>query len=170
MLAPQRDDGLIYERALRAIGRHLDAEPAYNVSILEVDDGFVVRYQPTLHDSSCRSMHFGKSMLEDLTVFQTASRGLIRRSDRHEGMWATFPDGHQDFFRALGFILDCEAARGLTLDELDEHVRISFVRPDPDDALCTQKCEMTFREPDIRAVVQIARKRRGTGPVLLRAE
>jgi len=170
VLAPQRDDGLIYERALRAIGRHLDAEPVYNVSILEVDDGFAVRYQPTLHDPTCRITHFGKSMLEDLTIFQTASRGLVRRSDRHEGMWATFPDGHQEFFRALGFILDCEGARGLTLDELDEHVRISFVRPDPADALCTQKCEMTFREQDIRAVVQIARKRRGNGPVLLRAE
>ena len=168
-MTQQRNDGLIYERALRAIGHHLDAEPAYNVSILEIDDGFTVRYQPTQADPAARTVHFGRSKLQDLTIFQTASRGAGRRGQRHEGMWGTFPDGHQEFFRALGFILDCEGARTLTLDELPEEVRISFVRPDPENPLCTQKCDMTFREGDIRAVVQTARKRRGSGPIPIRA-
>jgi len=47
-LDPQKEE-IDYESALRVIGRHLDAEPSYNVSILEVDDGFTLRYQPTQH-------------------------------------------------------------------------------------------------------------------------
>lgn len=163
MVAEQQDVPVGYELALRVIGRHLDAEPAYNISLLEVEDGFTVRYQPALHSSEVRSLHFSKSRLQDLFVFQTAGRGCARKRDRHEGLWAKFVDGHQEFFRALGFVLDQDQACNLSFDELLDEVRISYTRQDPQNPVRSEKRNMALREEDMHAMVEKARGRRGTG-------
>lgn len=156
----QQEETLSYAQALRAIGRHLDAEPAYHVSILEVDDGFTVRYQPTQHRFDRRTIHFGADRLRDLLVFQSAGRGCGRKNDRHRQMWTKFPDGHEEFLRALGFLLDHEGATNLTLDELPEEVRVTYVRAEHDNPMRAEKCDATYHEPEIRALVQAARLRR----------
>lgn len=149
-----------YEEALRVIGRQLDAEPAYHVSILEVADGFTVRYQPTLQQSDERTMHFAWDRLNDLAVFNTAGRGLTRKRGRYQGMWAEFPNGHQGFFRTLGSTMDKEHASSLAVDEVEEGVRISYVHPDPSDPLRSQKFHAILREPEIRDMVEQAQRRR----------
>lgn len=162
MVAHQQGEIMGYEQALRVIGRHLDAEPAYHVSILEVEDGFTVRYQTTLHRLESRTVHFSSEKIQDLYVFQTFGRGAPPRRDRHEGMWANFPDGHQEFLRSLGFLLDCEGARSLAVDELEDEVRVTYVKPSPDNPYRSEKRELCFREADIRRMVGQARDRRNS--------
>jgi len=157
----QRDSDLGYEQELRVIGRHLDAEPAYHVSILEVDDGFTVRYQAAQHHSENRTVQFSRERLRDLYVFNSAGRGVRRKRDRHEGIWGKFANGHQDFFRALGYILDENRATSLAVDEIPEGLRISYCRPASDNPLQLEKCHMELAEADIVKMVEVAQLRRG---------
>jgi hypothetical protein len=164
-LAPEpQDENAAYESALRVIGRHLDAEPSYNVSILEVDDGFTLRYQPTQHRFDGRTVHFGATKLTDLSIFQTAGRGCAKRHYRHEGMSLKFADGHEEFLRALGYMLDREGASSLTFDELTDEVRVTYVRATPENAMRTEKRDLAFSESDIQAMVDGARQRRRDEP------
>lgn len=149
-----------YEEALRVIGRQLDAEPAYHVRILEMEDGFTVRYQPTLQQSDERTMHFGWDRLNDLVVFNTAGRGLARKRGRYQGMWAEFPNGHQGFFRTLGARMDRDQASSLAVDEVPEGVQISYVRPDPENPLRSQKFHTVLHEPEIRRMIEAAQQQR----------
>jgi hypothetical protein len=168
MTAERRTDELNYEQGLRIVGRHLDAEPAYHVRILEVDDGYVVRYQPAQYRSDDRTVHFSQGRLYDLFVFHASGRGCgPRRRDRHLGIWGKFPTGHEDFFRALGAVLDHQFASSLAVDELNDELRVSYMRPDPENPLLSQKCHAAYTEHDIRAMVAAARKLRGTNHLTL---
>jgi hypothetical protein len=161
MVAQPQDGHPSYEQALRVIGRHLDAEPSYHVSILEVEDGFVVRYFTAQHRTDSRSVHFTWERLNDLLVFQTAGRRVGSRRHRHEGMWAKFPNGHQDFFRALGHTLDEEHASNLSVEEVDEGVQVSYVCKDPSNRLVSQKTHQLMKMADIQAALEAAQARRG---------
>ena len=149
-----------YEPALRVIGRHLDAEPAYHISVLEVADGFTVRSHPSRHRSDGRTVHFTWDRLRDLSIFQTAGRGCRRRPRRHSGMWANFPNGHEDFFRALGHDLDESGASSLSVDEMPEGVAVSYMRPNQDDPLYFDKYHQVMRKEDIERMLQVAQERR----------
>ncbi|MGI8827063.1 MAG: hypothetical protein ACR2JC_15760 [Chloroflexota bacterium] len=154
------EKALNYEDALRVIGRQLDAEPAYHVRILEVDNGFTVRYQPTSQQTDERTMRFTWDRLHDLVVFNSAGRGLTRKRGRYQGMWAEFPNGHQGFFRTLGATMDRDNGSGLAVDEVSDGVQISYVRADPDNSLRTQEHHTVLREPEIRAMIESAQGRR----------
>jgi hypothetical protein len=150
-----------YENALRVIGRQLDTEPAYHLSIMEVEDGFTVRHWAALHQSEARTTHYTWERLRDLSVFQSAGRGCVRKHGRHQGLWATIPGGHQAYFRALGHQLDEENASSLTLDEVPEGVAVSYLRPDSDNPLRSHKYHVIMSENDVRALVAEAEMRRG---------
>src|SRR5436305_8578857 len=139
MTTEDSEERLPYEPALRVIGRHLDAEPTYNMSVLEVSDGFTVRSHPSRFRSENRSVQFTWNRLRDLVVFHTAGRGCTRRRPRHSGIWANFPSGHEDFLRALGHILDHERAGSLSIDEVPEGVAVSYMRSSPDNELVLDK-------------------------------
>jgi hypothetical protein len=149
-----------YEPALRVIGRHLDAEPSYYVSLLEAVDGFTVRSHPSAHRSDGMTSHYSWERLRDLVIYQTAGRGVRRRQSRHSGMWGNFPNGHEDFFRALGHELDDQQATSLTVDEVPEGVTISYVRPGGDH-LQYEKVHRLMRLEDIEVLLQEAQARRG---------
>jgi hypothetical protein len=118
-----------YEQALRVIGRYLDAEPTYHLSVVEVPDGFTVESRSSRFKSDGRTVQFTWDRLNDLLVYHTAGRGLSRRHHRHRGIWADFPNGHEDFFRALGFQFDSEGATNVSVDEVPEGVTVSYTRP-----------------------------------------
>lgn len=168
MAGPPDGDALNYEQSLRIIGRHLDAEPAYHVTILEVDDGYTVRYQPAQHSTEDRTVQYSDARLRDLFVFHVAGRGCLKRRGHHLGIWRNFPSGHEDFLRAMGAALDREQASSLTVDELADQIQTSYVRPDPTNPLRTMKCRAVFGEADIRAMVEEAKLRRGHRLILVR--
>jgi hypothetical protein len=161
MAAEEQSERIPYQRALRVIGRHLDAEPAYHVSILEVPDGFTVRSHPARHRTDGRIVHFKWDRLNDLVIFHTAGRDCVRRRHRHQGIWAHFPSGHEDFFRALGFTLDQEGANSLGVDEVPEGVAVSYMRPVADNPLSFEKCHTVYHKQEIEQMLRSAQDRRG---------
>jgi hypothetical protein len=163
-VADEQDAGIGYEPALRAIGRHLDAEPAYHISVLEVADGFTVRSHPSPHRADGHTLHYSWDRLTDLVVYQIAGRGVRRRKSRHSGLWEHFPNGHEDFFRALGHELDQERASNLTVDEVDEGVAVSYMRPNPDEPFRMDKIHRVMARDDIESMLKAAQARRGRQP------
>jgi hypothetical protein len=152
---------LSYERALRVIGRHLDAEPAYHTSVLEVPDGFTVRSQPVRHRASGKVVHFDWQRLIDMAVVYTASRNFGKKVQPHSGIWASFPNGHEDFFRALGYLLDSQGAANVSVDELPDGFAVSYVRDDGRRAF--EKCHRVYRREEIAELLHGAVARRGGG-------
>lgn len=152
---------LSYERALRAIGRHLDAEPAYHTSVLEVPDGFTVRSQPVRHRANGKVIHFDWHRLNDLAVLHTAARSFGKKRQPHAGIWGSFPNGHEDFFRALGYTLDSEGAANVSIDELPDGFVVSYVRCDHRHVF--EKCHRVYHAEEIHQLLQTALARRGTG-------
>ncbi|GAC1403659.1 MAG: hypothetical protein NVSMB52_17590 [Chloroflexota bacterium] len=152
---------LPYEHALRAIGRHLDAEPAYHVSVLEITDGFVVRSHPARHRTQGRTVEFDWAKLRYLTIFHTAGRHITSRRQRHRGIWENFPNGHEDFFRALGFILDQEKARSIAIEEVPEGVAVSYSRPHHAAEDSFEKFHAVHQRSQIETMVEQAVRRRG---------
>ncbi|MGH2448578.1 MAG: hypothetical protein ACRDFS_08245 [Chloroflexota bacterium] len=133
------DDPVGYQHALRVIGRYLDSEPAYHVTVVEVDDGFTVRYSPTRHRAEQVTARFPWTRLRDLRVFNTAARGRGPRPGRYAGLRAEVPGGYQDFLRALGAMLDDSRAAGLSLDALPGGMAVSYLREQPDNPFQAEK-------------------------------
>lgn len=156
----ERGQRLPYGVALRVIGRHLDAEPTYHLNLLEVADGFVVRTHPSRFRSDARTEQYGWERLHDLVVFHMAGRGCLRRRPRHSGIWANFPNGHEDFFRALGHRLDGESASSLSVEEMPDGVDVSYMRPAEGDVLRLEKAHFLLANTDIEQMLEEARRRR----------
>lgn len=154
-------EGLSYESALRAIGRHLDAEPSYHASVVERPDRFTVRWQPARHRIAGRCEEFGWDRVRHLTVFQSAGRDVGRKHRRLTGLWVDFPTGQEDFFRALGYELDQEKAMNVSIDEFSDRVSVSFVRPSGSQVSPFESHRLIFSRLDIDVLVRAAQARRG---------
>jgi serine/threonine protein kinase len=117
-----------YEHVLRAIGTYLDQEPTDRITLMEGSDGFLLRKQRSLHTTQTVMVHFQRDQLERL-VERLQRETPRRRRIRHPGLWARFPQGHQDFFRALGHELDAVAAHDVVLDEGQDSLLVTYSRP-----------------------------------------
>lgn len=163
MVSQPREERVGYEQALRVIGRELDSEPSYHLSILELADGFTVRYQPSQQRSDARTVHYTWDRLRDLNVFQSAARGIKRKRGRYQGMWENFPNGHQDLLRSLGADLDQKHATSLSVDEVPEGVAVSYVVREPGNALRSQKSHTVLHPEDVKTILEAAQARRAQG-------
>lgn len=161
-LEPRTEIG--YEKGLRVIGRYLDSEPSYHVSVLEIADGFAVRTHNNVDRAEGRSSHFPWERLRDLVIFQAAGRGISARKRRRGEVWDKFPNGHEDFFRALGHELDVEQARSLSLDEIPEGIAVSYMRPKNTSRGSFEKYHTVMGRDEIAALLAAAQARRGTAP------
>jgi len=115
-----------YQWMLRAIGAFMDDEPSCRISLVEVPDGFVVRLQRHLHKLEPIVYQFDRARL----LQQLRDLGRLRPKNtnhpRHQGVWADFPNGHQDFFRALGYELDQAEARDILIDEMEDGILLTY--------------------------------------------
>jgi hypothetical protein len=150
-----------YQWLLRALGAYLDRAPSCRISLAEVPDGFIVRLQRTLHKLEPEVDHFGRETL--VQQLQDLSRRQDTRQPRahHQGVWAGFPNGHQDFFRALGYELDEAKARGIMVDELEDGVAVSYNYPDPDNNAAWKKRMVILGVEQIEEILNTAFARRG---------
>lgn len=124
------DQATSYQWMLRALGGYLDEEPSCRISLVEVPDGFLVRMQRALHKLEPKVEHFKRE-----TVAQQLDQLLHNRKgpgsrQHHQGVWSHFPNGHQDFLRALGFELDQARARAILIDELEDGIVVTYTHPD----------------------------------------
>lgn len=149
-----------YQWLLRSLGAYLDEEPSCRISLTEVSDGFTVRLQRSLHKLEPQVEHFKREtlveQLQELFQRQTKPVGHAR----HQGVWSAFPNGHQDFFRALGFELDEASAQGILVDELEDGVVITYSYPDPHDASAWKKRMVVLGTSEIEAILNAAFERR----------
>ena len=122
-----------YQWMLRALGAFLDEEPACRLSLAEVPDGFIVRMQRALHKLEPIVLHFKRdTLMEQLQqIMQDRKPGYMRAP--HQGIWSRFPNGHQDFLRALGYELDDAKASGILIDELEDSIVLTYSYQDSAD-------------------------------------
>jgi hypothetical protein len=149
-----------YQWLLRAIGAYLDEQPSCRISLAEVSDGFLVRLQRALHKLEPQVEYFKREVLvEQLQqIFDQPKKpsGHVR----HQGVWSAFPNGHQDFFRALGYELDEASARGILVDELEDGIVITYSYPDPHDGSAWKKRMVVLGISEIEAILNAAFERR----------
>ena len=112
---------------LRAIGAFLDAQPSYHLAVAEVPDGFLVRMHRSPHIPEPQVLHVNRTALvEQLRAKKHRKRAL------QPGLWSRFPNGHQDFLRALGYELDQASARAMLLEELEDGIVLTYSYPEPE--------------------------------------
>lgn len=127
MVAEQEAPQKSYAVALRVVGRYLDGEPSYHVSIAETGDGLTVRAHATPRRADERVKHFAWVTIDDMdTYYSAAARGLGPRDRRLQ--WA-FPCTHEQALRTLGGLLDGDRATSLSVDETPQGLDVSYMRP-----------------------------------------
>jgi len=149
-----------YQWMLRALGAYLDEEPSCRISLTEVPDGFLIRLQRALHKLEPEVFHFKRETLKEQLDQLMRERRSNRTTARHQGVWSHFPNGHQDFLRALGFELDEANAHSIFVDELEEGFVITYTCPEsPGSSTWTKKMVVLGLE-EIEAILNAAFERR----------
>jgi hypothetical protein len=148
-----------YQWLLRALGAYLDEEPSCRISLAEVSDGFLVRLQRALHKLDPHVEHFKRETLHE-QLEKLASERKHTTHARHQGVWASFPNGHQDFFRALGYELDQANAKGILVDELEDGVVVTYSYPDTSQGPKWKKRMVVLGVGEIEAILNAAFERR----------
>jgi hypothetical protein len=146
-----------YQSMLRAIGAYLDAQPSYRIAVAEVPDGFLVRMHRAPHIPEPMVLHVTRTaILEQLQLMLTRKppkRGL------QPGVWSRFPNGHQDFLRALGYELDEASARAIFLEELEDGIVVTYTYPEPETRV-RRKRLVVLGLVEIEAILNAAFERR----------
>lgn len=148
-----------YQWLLRAVGSYLDEEPSCRISMAEVSDGFIVRIQRALHKMEPQIEHFKRESLEEQLERLFASRKPTAKA-HHQGIWANFPNGHADFFRALGYELDQAKASNIVLDELEDGLVLTYTFPTNEEATSWGKRVVRLGLDEIEAILNAAFERR----------
>ena len=126
MVAEQQAPQKSYSVALRVVGRYLDSEPSYHVSIAETGDGLTVRSHETPRRADERVKQFDWATIDDMDKYYgAAARGTGARKRRLQ--WA-FPCTHEQALRTLGALLDSEGVSSLSVDETPSGLDVSYLR------------------------------------------
>jgi hypothetical protein len=149
-----------YQELFRALGAILDQDNTGRISIVEVEDGFLLRRQRYRHTLTETALsHLSRETLrlhaEQLRL-DVRGRWVRQRS----GLWNRFPFSHQDFFRALGHELDQAGARHVVIDELSEGLLVTFEQAGPDGAPNVAR-RMVLTNSEIENILNAAVDRRG---------
>lgn len=148
-----------YQWMLRSLGAFLDQEPSCRLSLAEVPDGFVVRMQRALHKLEPVVLHFNRDTLTEQLEQLMGQRKRAAVTAHHQGVWSHFPNGHQDFLRALGYELDQSHAEGILIDELEDSVAVTYAYPDAEDARWRKRI-IVLSLTDIEEILNAAFERR----------
>lgn len=159
MLGDQDERMASYQWLLRALGAYLDAQPSCRITLAEVSDGFVVRMQRSLHKMDPQVIHFKRTELKE-QLDQLSQQHPASGHARHQGVWSHFPNGHQDFFRALGYELDTAGASGILIDELEDGIVVTYSHPEPADGGPWSKKHVVLGTDAIEEILNEAFERR----------
>jgi hypothetical protein len=149
-----------YQWLLRSLGAYLDREPSCRISLAEVSDGFLVRLQRALHKLEPQVEHLKRETLVE-QLHELMARKPVGPRVRHQGIWSRFPNGHQDFFRALGYELDQSSARGILVEELEDGLVVTYSYPEQNNGTQWKKRMVVLGMEEIEAILNAAFERRG---------
>jgi Bacterial Ig domain len=149
-----------YQSMLRALGAYLDEEPSCRITLAELPDGFLIRVRRALHSLDPQVLHFTRTTLdEQLNQFARLKRSAGPRVPS-QGVWSRFPNGHQDFLRALGYELDQVSAQSIFIDELEDGFIVTYSCPEvPDNSTWIKKAVIMGLQ-DIETILNVAFERR----------
>lgn len=151
-----------YQNRLRVIGHHLDRGRYRDVAILEIDGGFIARGTSPDHRRP-QALEFPDSRFPDLMQMALHDRG---RGQHYNTSATLLPTGYEDFFRALGYLLDNQSAIGITVIELDAHLLVAGQQPS--DSIAGHKSLRNFERylsaNDIQKLLDDAFNRRADKP------
>ena len=148
MVAEKHEEQKSYQRALRVVGRYLDSEPSYNLSIAESVDGFTVRVHSTPGRTDERVKYFEWDRLEyEDQYYSAANRGFGERAVKVP--WELFPCGHQQALRKLGLILDSMQVSSVNVDEVESGLDVSYLKAPAEGKSAPQKEQHTYGPTDL---------------------
>lgn len=150
-----------YQWLLRALGAYLDEEPSCRITLTEMPEGFLVRLQRAVTKIDPMVVMLRRNTLVE-QVRALLDRPKPTTRVRHQGIWQNFPNGHQDFLRALGYELDESRATGILLDELEDGLVLTYSYPDPQSGAWRKRMVVLGME-EIEAILNAAFERRGKG-------
>lgn len=149
-----------YQWLLRALGAYLDTAPSGRITLAETPDGFVVRLQNAGTTLDPVIVELPRdALVEQIHSLLQSTRSTTRT--RHQGIWWNFPNGHQDFFRSLGFELDEAQAQDVLLDELENELILTYRYPDPQSGSFGKRM-VILGIADIESILNAAFERRET--------
>lgn len=157
---------LPYQVALRAIGAYLDEIGASSFNVLEINDGFNLRYQTGSGAPQLSDKLFSRGQLESAESDSRKGRSLTPhlhlKRDPEES-------GYQDFLRALGHELDKVAAYDILVEQVENEVLLTFVELDPAHGVAARKRMMIFGPKERKFILDHSYRRRKdqTNPGLL---
>lgn len=157
----ERETRWSYQELLRAAGAVLDRDAAGQASIVEVDDGFLLRRERVRHTSEDLAVtHVPRDVLRayGLQHRQMRPPPVARRTT----LWRDFTDSYQDFFRALGYELDAVGARNIVVDVLSNGLLLGYEQDLADGSGCRMR-HAELRKSDIEEVLNEAVRRRKVG-------
>lgn len=153
-----------YQWMLRVLGAYLDEEPSCRITLAEGPDGFLVRLQRHLHKLEPLVYTFRRDTLKEQLGELMKTRRPAGLRARHQGVWALFPNGHQDFFRALGYELDQRNADMVLVDELEDGIVVTYLCPDETRPGEMRKEMFILGLPEIEEILNAAFERRKKKP------
>lgn len=149
-----------YQDILRGLGRVLDGKGARHVCVLEMPDGFAVRYQLP----SGERLSWARFSDEDVLVQGPESRqkpppsSLFRRPAPLP--LPPEPDGYSDLFRALGRELQRTGASDIFITEEDGGLAVSYQHRDLRRPTTARRTMRLLTEADQKQMTAEARARR----------
>jgi hypothetical protein len=162
MLDPSR---ISYQWTLRQIGAFLDESNACRMTLVEVPDGFELRYHLSFRGAASCLRHFARQELISLDVEQERARLQVRLLNATPARLGSLsarqrPGGYQDFLRALGFELDQTCVYFVALDEVGTSIIVTYLYVDARYNLNPQKKMVFLKAEDKERVLQAAHARR----------
>jgi hypothetical protein len=131
MLQPQGKTALpthllkrTYQNELRAIGRYCDDKGFRHIGVYEVSEGFVLRGFCDPNDPfAITAFEFPEEDFQGLIMKNFTSRNGSSVSSHP----AICPTGYEDFFRALGYELEEDQAKGVVVQELPDLMVVTYL-------------------------------------------
>lgn len=164
MLDPSR---VSYQWTLRQIGAYLDERSAQRMTLVEVPDGFTVRFQqpgsgPEMVTSSFvrRDLVSRDMQQEQLRLKMQDHDAAVRRAAVDALPPPQVPGGYQDFLRALGYELDQAPIYFIALDEVEDTTIITYLHLDPRHDFLPHKKMVMLKPKDKEVVLRDAYARR----------
>lgn len=145
-----------YQDLLRAIGAFFDASGAEDVTVFQVDAGFVARFHGPESGSESKSRHFAVGEL-----MHDAEAAKQRPQRRAEG--TRRERSYENILRTLGWELDEVAAATVTIDELPSELYVSWLARNPQEGLAVIKRHATLGLDALSTMLHDAEGRRRPG-------
>lgn len=149
-----------YQNELRAIGRYCDDRQLRGIGIYEVGEGFILRGFSDPNDpSTVNAIEVPKDDIQGLIIKNFTAKGRVDVIARS----VLCPTGYEDFMRALGYELEINQARAVTIQEMVDRMSITYqqLRTTSEEGYVWEPRSVLLTAGDVQELLDEAFNRRG---------